>query len=244
MFKENEKIISCRNLYIYIYVYEKKIFFVRSSKEFWQSSAPGALSTLVTSVVLYSSVNIYALKLFTEHSAEHWWEQNIFCSFPTSILAKLSTWCFENSGDISCSLLVKPSHTDESWEEWNTCLWIKTAWIYSLSTLENTDENRIFFVCSPQAFWQSPASGALSALVTSVVFYSSTRATLTSPGKDETHVCGYLSISLSIYISLSLSLSLSIYIYIYTLLHSYNLQVLAEVTALRFLVLHVFVFNS
>ena len=31
----------------------KKIYFVRSSQEFWQSSAP-ALSTLVTSVVLYS----------------------------------------------------------------------------------------------------------------------------------------------------------------------------------------------
>ena len=29
-------------------------FFVRSPQTFWQSSAPGALSTLVTSVVLYS----------------------------------------------------------------------------------------------------------------------------------------------------------------------------------------------
>ena len=46
-----------------------------------------------------------------------------------------------------------------------------TFWIYSLSTLENTDENKIFF-CSfttPQAFWQSSAPGALSTLVTSVV---------------------------------------------------------------------------
>ena len=24
--------------------------------------------------------------------------------------------CFEHSGNISCSLLVNPSHTDESWE--------------------------------------------------------------------------------------------------------------------------------
>ena len=31
-------------------------------------------------------------------------------------------------------------------------------------------------------FWQSSASGALSTLVTSVVLYSLTRATLTSPG--------------------------------------------------------------
>ena len=39
-------------------------------------------------------------------------------------LAKLSTWCFEYSGDISCSLLVNLSHTDESWEGRNTCPWI------------------------------------------------------------------------------------------------------------------------
>ena len=26
--------------------------------------------------------------------------------------------------DISCSLLVNPSHTDESWEGQNTCMWI------------------------------------------------------------------------------------------------------------------------
>ena len=71
-----------------------------------------------------------------------------FVHHTTSILEKLSTWCFEHSGDISCSLLVNPSHTDESWEVWNTCLWICTFWMYSLSTLENTDENIIFFVCS------------------------------------------------------------------------------------------------
>ena len=31
-------------------------------------------------------------------------------------MAKPSTWCFEHSGDISFSLVVNPSHTDESWE--------------------------------------------------------------------------------------------------------------------------------
>ena len=73
----------------------------------------------------------------------------LFVHHTTSILVKLSTWCFEHSGDISCSLLVNASHTDESWERRNTCLWIYTLWIYSLSTPENTDENRIFFVRSP-----------------------------------------------------------------------------------------------
>ena len=51
---------------------------------------------------------------------------------------------------------------------------------------------RTFFVRSPQAFWQSSASGVLSTLVTSVVLYSLTRATLMSPGQDETRVCGYI----------------------------------------------------
>ena len=48
----------------------------------------------------------------------------LFVHHTTSILVKLSTWCSEHSGDTSCSLLVDPSHTDESWEGRNTCLWI------------------------------------------------------------------------------------------------------------------------
>ena len=41
---------------------------------------------------------------------------------------------------------------------------------------------KFFFVRSPQAFWQSSAPGVLSTLVTSVVLYSLTQATLMSPG--------------------------------------------------------------
>ena len=52
----------------------------------------------------------------------------------TSILAKLSTWCSEHSGDISCSLLINCSHTDESCEVWNTCMWIY-IYIYILYIL-------------------------------------------------------------------------------------------------------------
>ena len=51
-------------------------------------------------------------------------EYFLFVYHTTSILAKLSTWCFEHSGDISCSLLINSSHTDESWQGQNTCLWI------------------------------------------------------------------------------------------------------------------------
>ena len=53
-------------------------------------------------------------------------EYFFFVHHTTSILAKLITWCFEHSGCISCSLLLNPSHTDESWEERNTSLWIYT----------------------------------------------------------------------------------------------------------------------
>ena len=129
-------------------------------------------------------------------------EYFLFVHHTTSILATFSNWCFEYSGDIRFSLLVNSSHTDESWERRNMCLWKYTLSIYSLSTLENADENKIFF-CSfttPQTFWQSSALRALSILVTSVFLYSLTRATLMSPGKDETRVCGYIYIYIYIYI--------------------------------------------
>ena len=45
-------------------------------------------------------------------------------SFTTRILPKLSTWCFEHPGDISCSQLVNPSHNDESGAGQNTCMYI------------------------------------------------------------------------------------------------------------------------
>ena len=50
----------------------------------------------------------------------------------------------------------------------------------------------IFCLFTTQAFWQSSAPGALSTLVTTVVLYSLIQATLMSPGKDETCVCGYI----------------------------------------------------
>ena len=51
-------------------------------------------------------------------------EYFLFVHSTTSILAKLSTWCFEHSGEIGCPLLVNRRHTDEFWEGRNTCLWI------------------------------------------------------------------------------------------------------------------------
>ena len=57
-------------------------------------------------------------------------EYFLFVHHTTSILAKLSTWCFEHSGDISFSLLVNPSPTDESCGGRNTCMWIYIYIIY------------------------------------------------------------------------------------------------------------------
>ena len=58
---------------------------------------------------------------------------------------------------------------------------------------------KYLFVRSPQAFWQSSAPGVLSTLVTSVVLYSLTRATLMSPGQDKTRVYIYTNMILPFY---------------------------------------------
>ena len=57
-------------------------------------------------------------------------------------------------------------------------------------------------------YMQSSALGALSSLVISVVLYLLTRATLMSPRKDETRVCGYI----------------YIYIYIHTHTHTHGTE--------------------
>ena len=49
-------------------------------------------------------------------------EYFLFVDHTTSILTKLGTWCFGNSGDISCSLFINQAHIDESWEGRNLCL--------------------------------------------------------------------------------------------------------------------------
>ena len=53
-------------------------------------------------------------------------EYFLFVHHTISILAKLSTWCFEHFADISCFLLVSPNHTDEFWEGQSTCLCLWT----------------------------------------------------------------------------------------------------------------------
>ena len=51
-------------------------------------------------ISIYLSISIYQIRT----------EYFLFVHHATSILAKFINWCFEHFGDISCSLLVNPSH--------------------------------------------------------------------------------------------------------------------------------------
>ena len=115
----------------------------------------------------------------------------LFVQEITRILAQLSIWFFEHCGEISCSLLVNPSHNDASQEGRNTCLWVYALNLFTEHSGEHWWEQNIF--CSftaPQAFWQSSAPGVLSNLVTEVVLFLLNRATVMSFLKDEARVCG------------------------------------------------------
>ena len=84
-------------------------------------------------VFIYQNVPISALCIL------------LFVHHTTSILATLSTRCFEHSADSSCSLLVNPSHTDESWEGRNTCMWIYIyIYIYSYVKWDILECNKSF----------------------------------------------------------------------------------------------------
>ena len=102
---------------------------------FWQSSAPGALSTLMTVVLHLVTWAILMIPgkdktyvcryIRSEFILWALWRilmttYFLFVHHTTCALAKLSTWCFEHSGDIGCSLVENPSHADESWEGRNT----------------------------------------------------------------------------------------------------------------------------
>ena len=101
-----------------------------------------------------------------------------------------------------------------SWSTISTKVYIYIyiyIYIYALHLLiehsgEHWWEQDIFYsFITPQAFWQSSAPGALSTLVTSVVLYSLTWATLMSPGKDETRV--YISMNMIIFASVFYNLA-------------------------------------
>ena len=73
-----------------------------------------------------------------------------------------------------------------------------------MSTLENTDENRMIFVClahhilAKLSTWCFEHSGH-------IILYLLTRATLMSPGKDQTRICGDIDIYIYIYIFIGIT---------------------------------------
>ena len=91
----------------------------------------------IMNVSWYNSIPVLKTKVF------------LFVHHTTSILVKLSTWCFEHSVDISCSLLVNPSHTDESWEGRNTCMCFgRGRFQGNLLSFENKKEFQIIYLTS------------------------------------------------------------------------------------------------
>ena len=114
----------------------------------------------------------------------------LFAHHPTRILAKLSTRCFEHSGEISCSL-IRATLMIPGKDKTRVCRLRHSEFIHLTlwRTLMRTEY--FLFVYYTTSIWKNSTSDALSYLVTSVVLYSFTRATLMSPGKDEILVCGY-----------------------------------------------------
>ena len=114
---------------------------------------------------------IYTLWIYSLSTLENTDKNKLFRLFTTSILAKLSKYCFEHSDNNNCSLLVNPSHTDESWAGRITCLTIYVLWNYSLSTLENTNENKLFCLFTKSIMaklntWSFEQSGEISGSLT------------------------------------------------------------------------------
>ena len=110
------------------------------------------LSSFQIGKTKYMSEDIYALNFFIQHSGEHWCEQNAFCSFttPPGFLQSSTPGALRTlMTSVVLYSLTGTSHTYESWKGRSTCLWMYTLWICSLSTLKNTDENRMLFVESP-----------------------------------------------------------------------------------------------
>ena len=170
---------------------------------FLRSSAPGALSTLVTYVVLYSLTRTtlmspgkneiracrYALNFFNEHCREHYFSscttpQALRQSSPPDALRTLVT-------SVVLYSLTRATVMSPGKDETRFCGYTLLNLFIEHSGEHWWEENIFCSFTPPQAFWQSSAPGALSTLVTLAVLYSLTQATLMRPGKVETRVCGY-----------------------------------------------------
>ena len=141
------------------------------------------------------SVDICAVNLFIEQSEEHWCKQNIFCSFTTP----QAFWQSPAPGALSILVtsvilysLTRASLMSPGKDETHVCWYIRSEFIHWAPWEHGWEQNIFCLLTTPQAFWQASARGDLSTLMTSVVLYSLTWATLMSPGIDKTRVCGYI----------------------------------------------------
>ena len=76
---------------------------------------------------------------------------SIYLSIYLLIYLSICLYIYLSERKISkeCSIFCTSEYIYRMFLYMNKCLRIHTLWIYSWSTLENTDENRIFFVRSP-----------------------------------------------------------------------------------------------
>ena len=102
------------------------------------------------------------------------------------------------------------------------------AWILDIESVFSFEFFKYIYIYVIKLFtwcFEQSSAGALITLVTSVVLYSLTRATLISPGKDETRLCGYVYYTYIyiyiIYIYIHIYTYICIYIYIYIHIYIY-----------------------
>ena len=210
--------------YIYIeHWWEQNIFCSFTTLQaFRQSSVPGALSALVTSVVLY-----YLTR------ATHWWvldgkDETHVCGY---IRSEFIHWALWRTLMMRAEYYLFVHHTTSNSLTWATmmspgkdktrvCGYIRSEFIHWALWRTLMRAKYFLFVhhtasisakLSTWCFVEHPGD------IRSVYLYSLTRATLMSSEKDETRVCGYI---YKIYIYIYVILIYIIYI-IYTILYIY-----------------------
>ena len=111
------------HIYIYIYIQHINIYNRAALMSLWKDKTH--VSGYIRSGFIHRAV--WTTLMRTEYF--------LFLHHTTSVLAKLSTLSFEHPGNISCSVLINPNHTDESWEGRNTCLYVLTQYILYILVL-------------------------------------------------------------------------------------------------------------
>ena len=153
-------------------------------------------------------MDIYALNLFIEHSGEQWWEQNAFCSFTTPQAFRQSSAPGALSTVVTSVVLyslTRATPMSAGKDETRVSGYINSEFIHWALSRTLMRTGCFSFVHHTTSILAKLSSWCSEHSVTSVVLYSSTRASLMSPGKDETYIYNiYIYIYIYIYIKLKI----------------------------------------